>query len=420
MTTKPDEKCTVEILNIINKKALIGHDKNSFTSILNTSSTIRIIDNKLFFESIEFSFNVKEHDKEKNSLIIQLSISEIDDDKLIIFSKLLRVIKKIIEDSNIGTYHLIWDDISKYYCIKAYPFIHEVENTLRKLITKFMLINVGTEWINTTLPEKLSNNPRDAKQNNSISYDILYRTDFIQLSHFLFQNYNEISVNDLIRKLSSLAYSDLNESTFQELKKIIPQSNWDKYFAKHLKKEFRNIEDDWKKLYELRCKVAHNSKFTHNELNEVETLVSKVKGILDEAITKTDSIVVENVDKNTLTQQIEQKITNANNNYKLKIKNKSLDLYSKIIILVNLLSEGIEDSSQSNVKGRLNSLVLAGIFDDHSSKEIYSILALSVSSEQLEALSKEKATEIEISLNKYTNIVLDHIYAIENHETESD
>jgi len=67
------------------------------------------------------------------------------------YVKLLRSIRGIIHRSG-GQPETLWDDVSLFYSQKSYPLIHKVENLMRKLITYFMLTNVGREWVTQTSP----------------------------------------------------------------------------------------------------------------------------------------------------------------------------------------------------------------------------------------------------------------------------
>ncbi|WP_235309472.1 hypothetical protein, partial [Klebsiella quasipneumoniae] len=62
--------------------------------------------------------------------------------------KIKEISRRINPESTI--INVLWDDVGRYYANKAYPLINEVENVMRKLIGKFMLINVGMDWSRET------------------------------------------------------------------------------------------------------------------------------------------------------------------------------------------------------------------------------------------------------------------------------
>lgn len=78
---------------------------------------------------------------------------------------------------------ILWDDISLYYSQQAYPIIYEIENLMRQLITKFMLINAGLRWEKERTPEDVRKSINDKNKEPTV----LYNVDYIQLSNFLFK-----------------------------------------------------------------------------------------------------------------------------------------------------------------------------------------------------------------------------------------
>ena len=122
----------------------------------------------------------------------------------------------------------LYDGISQYYAEKAYPEIYEIENLMRKLITKFMLVNVGADWISDKVPDDVKNSIN--QDNKESTY--LHNVDFIQLKNFLFSEKYTVSRDKLVNKLKTT--SNLNELNLEELKKMIPTSNWDRYFSNEI------------------------------------------------------------------------------------------------------------------------------------------------------------------------------------------
>src|SRR5688572_12149441 len=61
------------------------------------------------------------------------------------FLELLKMFREIVFKAG-GKINILWDDLSTYYSSKAYPLVHQTENLLRKLISKFMLVSIGMNW----------------------------------------------------------------------------------------------------------------------------------------------------------------------------------------------------------------------------------------------------------------------------------
>ena len=354
------DSCIVEMIFILNKNASIGRTPETFSKILEATDEIKINKSNLSYNNVDFNCSILEHGTRKDSLFIRLELENVTDDSLSTFSKLLRIFKKISAESNLGNIQLVWDDISKNHAIKAYPLIHEIENLMRKLITKFMLHNLGLAWTKTSIPEELkrdlssSSSQNDPEFNNE--HNIMYQVDFIQLSNFLFNAYRELEITELIRKIAPLSFEDMNENTFIEIKKIIPKTNWEKYFEASIDITSDVIKKDWRTLYELRCKIAHNRDFTKHNLDSVVALTSKLKPILNKAISKTENIKIDGKDKSELASQFEENFIEKNMSDIEIYVNNVVDMYQSIRKLHRL-------AFNEDTKGKLVAEVIKSVFE---------------------------------------------------------
>ncbi|TCB93689.1 HEPN domain-containing protein [Enterobacter wuhouensis] len=356
-------KCNVEMLFIINKSSSIGKSPKSFIKILESIEEIKLTNNQITFNQVIFDFEISEHDLKKDSLLIKLSLDKIDEDKLVVFSKVIRIFRKVTSECKIGQIQLIWDDISKYYCIKAYPLVHEIENLMRKLITKFMILNVGISWTKTSIPEEFTS--LRSNQKSFEDHNMMYQVDFIQLTNFLFKAYRELEISELIRKLSPLEFSDLDAKTFAELKKIVPQSNWDKYFSPHIEAPQKTIIESWERLYELRCKIAHNRDFSKSDYDETSKLISELLPILKKAIDKTELINIKDKDKDELADQFEDNFFKQD---KSDIQNFAESVYKLYLEIEKLYRIVINNHIE---KGTAVSLVIKQVFENVLPDEKY-------------------------------------------------
>ncbi|OXL16969.1 hypothetical protein CAN34_13700 [Psychrobacter sp. DAB_AL32B] len=75
---------------------------------------------------------------------------------------------------------------------------------MRKLLTKFMLINVGVNWYKTDVPDDVANSIRTKDNNLKKDFTYFHNTDFIQLKNFLFSEEYISNKNKLINTLKSL------------------------------------------------------------------------------------------------------------------------------------------------------------------------------------------------------------------------
>jgi uncharacterized protein YutE (UPF0331/DUF86 family) len=252
---------------------------------------------------------------------------------------------------------VLWDDVSFYYSEKAYPTIHEIENLMRKLITKFMLTIVGLGWTKEAIPEELKNSTRTQPAGNN---NYLYETDFKDLSTFLFDEYRTLDIKALNEKIRSLE-GEGDDVSLSEFKGFLPKSNWERYFRKHVDCESSYIEARWERLYKLRCKIAHNNFFTKEDFEQVTTLVKEVKPKLEDAIKNLDKVEVPEEERDELAEVVASKTNTYYGEYiqkwkhventlynllKLTLPGKDIREYRSVILMTEgLVSRGIIDKS---------------------------------------------------------------------------
>jgi hypothetical protein len=214
------------------------------------------------------------------------------------FLSLLRAVRKVVADTG-GEVETLHDDLSSHYAQKAYPLIHDIENLMRRLIANFMLLNVGIEWTVEALPNEVeeavrnnrrrpTDNEQPEKRENRDYLNILYLLDFIHLGNILFDAYSKKTTTDLYLKLKE-AKTVADVSALQD---FIPRSNWTRYFAQIIQCDDSYLESRWKKLYLLRCIVAHNAMMTQQQFLEIERLIGEVKPKLLEALGKLPQVTV--------------------------------------------------------------------------------------------------------------------------------
>ncbi|SQI29160.1 Uncharacterised protein [Serratia plymuthica] len=141
---------TIEITNSFCKT------KKSFLNFIQSDSEINIVGKKINYKSDVFGIEITEENSpsEKNK-IFHIKLSNENDEKVNEFTNLLKVLRNLLHMASKNNIQTLWDDIGFNYSLKCYPIIHEIENMMRKLITKFMLTNVGVGWVETAIPEEL-------------------------------------------------------------------------------------------------------------------------------------------------------------------------------------------------------------------------------------------------------------------------
>src|ERR1700731_416698 len=182
----------------------------------------------------------------------------------------------------------------------SYPQINEIENLLRKLITKFMLTNVGLGWTTDYVPKEVAESVKVKDPTGGMDY--LYQTDFIQLSNFLFKEYSTISAQVLLEKVKKA--TNISHLDLTELKEAIPQSNWDRYFSKIVKCESDYLRVRWQKLYDRRNQVAHNRSVNRSEYNEIVQLCTDLRPKFEEAVESLQQVSVDESGRDSVSANI--------------------------------------------------------------------------------------------------------------------
>lgn len=293
-----EQSLKVEYLIIVDSGNSFCKTKESFKSFLQSDSDIKINGRELLFKKGKFKYELQDGENSDSShkfFHIKLYSEEKNIES---FSDLSRSIKRLLHINSANSIQTLWDDVSFFYSNKSYPIVYELENLMRKLITKFMLTTVGLGWTKETIPEELRKSSRATKVDTN---NYLYETDFIQLSNFLFDEYRTLDISALIKKISELTESAVQVS---EISDFIPKSNWDRYFKESVDCEGDYLKNRWEKLYKLRCKIAHNSSFSKTDFEQTQKLALEVKAKLDVAIQALDTIHMTEEDREDLVESV--------------------------------------------------------------------------------------------------------------------
>ncbi|MGJ5632449.1 hypothetical protein [Nostoc sp. CALU 1950] len=315
----------VEYLVVIDSKEPFCQSAKAFNNLLQAHEDINIEGNILKYKGINVNYEVQFGDisTERQKffhiwLIYDGLVKNLD-----IFESLLKSIRNILIKVSGKPPEILWDDISSNLCEQAYPVIHELENFMRKLITKFMLTKVGLGWTKETIPKEVMDSIRNKSTMESQNY--LYEIDFIQLSNFLFKAYSTSNVNKLMDKIkNAVSKEDLD---FNELKASVPTSNWERYFSSPLVEcDSDYLKNRWEKIYDIRCKVAHNKLIKRNEFEELLKISREVKEKLQSAIDNLDKINISQSDRESVAENVAISISN---------------LYADFLNLWKLINENI-------------------------------------------------------------------------------
>jgi hypothetical protein len=316
---------TTEYLIIIEKKSSealfqLCDSVDEFNRLLKANTDIRIQNNSIKFRNnLFFRYFVKEGDvKGKDQRYFHLKIGFDDKEENIQeFTDLLKAIRSTVHKMHARP-ETLWDDLSLYYSTQAYPYIHNIENQMRKLIAYFMLTNVGKEWVRETTPrdvkEAIDKSKRKPETRESYEYlDVLYQVDFIHLGDFLFKPYQTKTTEELYTKLKGIKRPD--ELDLVELKDYMPRSNWDRYFSEIVAYDGAQFRNKWERLYELRCIVAHNALMRSSEFSDIVNLSKEVAENLQNALDNLDKINVPEEEKESVAENVISNLSRYNQEF---------------------------------------------------------------------------------------------------------
>jgi hypothetical protein len=271
----------------------------SFNRLIEAIDGVVLSKSQLHYEGLTAQFEVQTGEiRNDRQRYFHLKLSNVPEENLDRFEKLQRAIRSILTKATGKPPQSLWDGIGTHYAQLAYPRVHDLENTLRKLITKFMLTSVGLGWTNEAIPREVVESIR-AKESKT-DHNYLFQVDFIQLSNFLFKEYPTLAPLPLIEKLRKA--ERLEDLDLTELKQAIPRSNWDRYFSTLVNCDSEYLRVRWERLYERRNQVAHNRPMSKSDYEEAVLLCEELMPKLQQAIDSLDKVTVSDDDRERVSE----------------------------------------------------------------------------------------------------------------------
>ncbi|MCG9753595.1 hypothetical protein L1D54_24500, partial [Vibrio brasiliensis] len=112
-------------------------------------------------------------------------------------------------------------------------------------------------------------------------------------------------VTDLTTLTDNLKKGDEQfDKYIKEVKRLLPSSNWERYFEPLVNCEGDFLEGRWERLYELRCEVAHNKFITSNDLNEIEKITREVNEKFHDALEKMSDVEISESERTDVVENI--------------------------------------------------------------------------------------------------------------------
>ncbi|MGI0495568.1 hypothetical protein ACN4EG_27645 [Alkalinema pantanalense CENA528] len=258
-------------------------------------------DNSIQFEGTQFSYDVQTGtttEGDQRYFHIAVGLQDVGDIET--FEELLKSIRTMLFQISSKEPQVLWNDIGLHYARESYPAIYELENLMRKLITKFMLTSIGLTWTKETIPKEVLESIKVKKQVAESNY--LHQVDFIQLSNFLFKPYTTGNTAKILETVAtSMSPEELN---LDELRKLIPRSNWERYFSPLVDCESDYLRIRWEQLYDLRNHVAHNRAVSRADRDQINELVNQIRPKIEAAIGNLGDIKLTEMERETVAESV--------------------------------------------------------------------------------------------------------------------
>lgn len=277
----------IYIVGVDAERALISNEQ-SVVELMNFNETISISSGKLQFQPEEGSLVLAGF---KASVMVTGTTTERmftvsllipTDTEYILVEALLKETRQMLHRIDPETARIVVtkNEVLANYGIKAYPIILKVENNFRDFISRFMLMKLGGDWFNTSVPAEISQKRRKEEDRKFNPYAEVYGLDFIDLVKVLMKPYSTINLEQAqtILRRNKLPI----DQQITQLKGLVPLSNYERYFQKEIKIESKKFETAWAILYSLRNQVAHNRGLTFTSFKKLERLAHDANIVIEQ------------------------------------------------------------------------------------------------------------------------------------------
>jgi len=273
--------------------------KESFANSPASISDLLLIDDGIskkgsFFEydDIKFKVNIvpiESSDQKNNYFDITLYYEgSVDDSIANKITSLHRAVISILKRNFQVPPKVLWSDLDSYYSTKAYPLIKNIENLMRKVLTKLFIVKVGYSWEKTSLSADLKGKAGNSKGRN-IEANYLSGLDFIDLTLTIFDKYSATQRDLIFDEIDKACKAQ----DLSKIESILPRSNWQRYLSEHIDCTEEVLIDKWKELYDIRCAVAHNTGFTKGDFENCLKLTGFIEKVLSSSLENIEKEVVE-------------------------------------------------------------------------------------------------------------------------------
>jgi len=235
---------------------------------------------------------------------------------------------------------ILKDDISTEISNEIYPLINEIENLLRRYIAKFFIQKIGLDWWRKIIPDHVMDKARQRQDNDNV-FSGTVETDLTLLD---FDDLGEIIYKHKLGfgKQENVLDKVLALKTVDDLEKL--KADLDSNYNRFFKTNFKSFGFDrkWKQLFVIRNKVAHNTLFVIQELNDAEALFSDLKEIITQAESKIDEFKFSLEEQVAIREAVTDQTDNENENDGLNETAGSLKIIGKIDLAAKYENESYD------------------------------------------------------------------------------
>ncbi|HDL6615718.1 hypothetical protein ACVST5_04450 [Yersinia enterocolitica] len=273
----------IEYIAIQDNNDSFCNDEESIIKLFDIDSELTVTEKNITYNKHTLRISVlkikTENRKHNYFNIVVEAEGKINESLVDAFTIINRKIVIMLENALKTRPKVLWDDLSSYYSSKAYPLLNEIENLMRKLLTKLLIIKVGINWEKDNVPQDIKQSMSKKNGRDTVS-NYLSATDFKDLTTFIFKKYSNLSNEVIFESILNCKDSE----KFEKVKQLIPKSNWERFLSPHIDTNEKALSESWDKLYILRCAVAHNADFRKQEYLETKKLINEIKPILLKSI----------------------------------------------------------------------------------------------------------------------------------------
>lgn len=236
---------------------------------------------------ISFSFELKEYNSDlpehSSFILIFNSLTNVYKPKITLYDDFVKELKIIINKNHCKSYFLN-RELSKYYSRELYTIFHDFEVGLRRFMHLIFFKTFGPKWEEEIIPKEFKNSVA-YRFDNKISDHIIEEFELAAIENLLFkpifiektdtENNKDISPVQNIGSYDKPEYVLPIDFILNSTSNYTVFSLWDRYFAQYVRRRYKGEQfiNSFQTIREIRNKVAHNKKITHDDYIETKNFL---------------------------------------------------------------------------------------------------------------------------------------------------